>query len=89
MNNFKVNIPNPCNEKWNNMTPNKEGRFCDSCNLTVVDFTSMSIEEIKAYFSEKEGQRICGHYYAYQTTVTNSRLHQFLSKLYSVVDKRL
>jgi hypothetical protein len=88
MDRFKVNIPNPCDKQWNNMTPNEEGRFCDSCNLTVVDFTSMSTEAIKTYFENKKGQNVCGHYYAHQTTAASSRLHQILSKLYSIVDRR-
>src|SRR6266702_2471669 len=89
MDNFKVNIPNPCDKKWSAITPNTEGRFCDSCNLTVVDFTSMSPSEISFFFENKSGQKICGHYYAHQTTAKSSRFHQLLTRLYNAADRQL
>ena len=59
----KISIPKPCNENWNSMSPNKNGRFCNSCNKTVIDFTKMNNPEIQKYFIENSGQeRICGHF---------------------------
>lgn len=58
----EIFIQKPCDAGWKNMTPNSEGRFCDSCSLTVVDFTKMTNEEISAYFMKKAGERVCGHY---------------------------
>jgi hypothetical protein len=52
----------PCRIKWNEMKPSGDGRFCDSCSLTVVDFTKMTNEEIGNYFLKKSGERVCGHY---------------------------
>ena len=43
----KIRIQNPCNENWNSMLPDKKGRFCNSCNKTVVDFTKMKNTEIQ------------------------------------------
>ncbi len=51
-------ITEPCNEKWEAMTPNDKGRFCALCDKTVVDFTSMSYEEIIQTLQNKEG-RLC------------------------------
>lgn len=45
---IRISIPDPCNQNWNQMLPNEKGRYCDTCKLTVVDFTKMSNEEIKA-----------------------------------------
>lgn len=42
------------------MTPNEQGRFCATCEKTVVDFTTMSDEALIAFFEEHKGQRICG-----------------------------
>ena len=59
----KISIPKPCNENWNSMSPNKNGRFCNSCNKTVIDFTKMNNPEIQKYFTENSGEeRICGHF---------------------------
>ena len=35
-----------CNQNWDAMTPTKYGRHCKACMTTVVDFTTMSIDEI-------------------------------------------
>ena len=59
----KITIPKPCNENWNSMSPDKNGRFCNSCNKKVIDFTKMKNPEIQKYFTENSGQeRICGHF---------------------------
>ena len=59
----KISIPKPCNENWNSMSPNKNGRFCNSCDKTVIDFTKMNNPEISKYFSENSNnERICGHF---------------------------
>ncbi len=61
-----ISIPKPCHEDWNKMNPNNEGKFCNSCSKTVVDFTKMSKEEIHQYFKQKSGENTCGHFYASQ-----------------------
>ncbi|MEZ4948686.1 MAG: carboxypeptidase-like regulatory domain-containing protein [Saprospiraceae bacterium] len=54
-----ISIPKPCHEDWNAMRPNEKGRFCDSCQKTVHDFSSMSDEELIAFFEKKQGS-LCG-----------------------------
>ncbi|MNQ18206.1 hypothetical protein D3C85_312430 [compost metagenome] len=60
--NYKISIPEPCSEDWNNMTPNENGRFCMSCSKTVVDFTSMLPKEIQHYFIQNQDKKICGRF---------------------------
>jgi hypothetical protein len=43
------------------MTPNEKGRFCNSCSKTVIDFTSMSVDEIQNILYENRNNSICGH----------------------------
>lgn len=67
-----ISIPKPCHEDWNKMNPNNEGKFCNSCSKTVVDFTKMSKEEIHTYFKQKSGENTCGHFYASQLEVSET-----------------
>jgi hypothetical protein len=60
--NYKISIPEPCSEDWNEMTPNENGRFCMSCSKTVVDFSSMLPEEIQHYFIQNQNEKICGRF---------------------------
>lgn len=57
---YKITISEPCQEDWNKMTPNDQGRFCMSCAKTVVDFTAMLPEEVQHFFIQNQKQNICG-----------------------------
>lgn len=59
---LKIQIPKPCHEDWNLMTPNQQGRFCDSCAKSVVDFTQMKTPEIQQYFIQNQGKKVCGRF---------------------------
>jgi hypothetical protein len=58
---YSFKIPEPCNEDWNQMTPSAKGRFCSSCEKTVIDFTEMSSFEISNYLKENIHNGVCGH----------------------------
>lgn len=62
----KIVITNPCSEDWNSMSPATDGRFCASCQKSVIDFSSKSDEEIKAFLKDKPGERLCGRFYTHQ-----------------------
>ena len=51
--NISLHIDNPCSESWQNMTPNEQGRFCASCQKSVVDFTAMSDNELIDWFARQ------------------------------------
>ncbi|KQO33376.1 hypothetical protein ASF10_18625 [Flavobacterium sp. Leaf82] len=70
----KITIPKPCNQNWNSMIPDKNGKFCNSCNKTVIDFTKMENLEIKNYLLEKKSNQesICGHFKFDQIETENS-----------------
>jgi len=59
---LKISIPTPCHEDWEAMIPNAQGRHCNSCVKTVVDFTNMSDEEVKYFFLNKKEERVCGRF---------------------------
>lgn len=60
--NYKIAIPKPCHEDWNQMTPDQTGRFCTSCVKSVVDFTNMKASEIQDYFIKNQGKSVCGRF---------------------------
>lgn len=59
---FKLTIPKPCHENWDEMTPQDNGRFCMNCSKTVIDFSSLLPEEIQRFFIQNQNQRICGRF---------------------------
>ncbi len=63
---IQISIPSPCSEYWNKMTPAEQGRFCDSCQKCVIDFTQYTDRELYDFFSKHSGERICGRYNAAQ-----------------------
>src|SRR5687767_15951911 len=56
-----LKIPVPCHENWAEMKPDEQGRFCLSCQKTVVDFTSMTDRQVLEYFSSYTGNT-CGRF---------------------------
>jgi len=59
---MKISIPKPCNENWNEMTPEQQGAFCKVCSKVVVDFSNMSDEEVINYFAKKKEEKTCGRF---------------------------
>ena len=60
---FQLQIPEPCHESWDKMTPGDKGRFCDSCQKTVHDFTGMSDAQLIAFFKKPSNGSVCGRFY--------------------------
>jgi hypothetical protein len=56
--NIQISIPEPCHQGWQNMTPVEKGRFCASCQKTVLDFTHLSDNEIIKLVSKNDN--LCG-----------------------------
>lgn len=55
---YRIEIPEPCHEDWNLMTPQDKGRHCAVCDKVVVDFSKASKQDIINHI-KKEG-KICG-----------------------------
>lgn len=63
---IQLSIPEPCQQDWNKMTPNEQGRFCTSCSKKVVDFSSMSDTALLQYFNNLKDSNVCGRVYTDQ-----------------------
>jgi len=77
-----LEIPEPCHENWQDMTPQEKGRFCDKCCKVVVDFTNMATDKVIQFISERSSDRICGRFRPDQIVVPvaptkNSVPHRF------------
>ena len=60
--NYIISIPEPCHEDWNSMTPDANGKFCNSCSKSVIDFTNKTDAEIHVMMMERKDEKVCGHF---------------------------
>lgn len=60
-NQIVIQIPEPCHEDWDKMLPTQQGRYCESCCKTVVDFELLSDQEVLNYFAKNTG-KVCGRF---------------------------
>lgn len=56
-----LQIPEPCHEDWNKMTPVEQGRHCAVCQKNVVDFTNETDDTIIDFFKNYSG-KTCGRF---------------------------
>lgn len=56
-----VSVPQPCQQPWEEMTPDARGRFCGSCQKSVIDFSTLSDSQIVALLSDTS-QKYCGRF---------------------------
>ncbi|WP_460969583.1 hypothetical protein [Spirosoma migulaei] len=61
MRSLTIQISQPCHERWDEMQPNEQGRFCASCQKTVVDYTALSDHELVRLLS-KAPETSCGRF---------------------------
>lgn len=61
-----ITIHAPCHENWSEMTPVAQGRHCQLCSKTVIDFTEKEPEEILQYFKMQQAGKVCGRFLAPQ-----------------------
>lgn len=66
----KISIPHPCTQVWGDMQPIPNGRFCGSCQKTVIDFFGMSNTEILDILSSSS--QICGRFTDFQLLSLNN-----------------
>jgi CarboxypepD_reg-like domain len=61
--NFKNSLKKlqKCDMYWDEMKPNKNGRLCQKCDKTIIDFSNMSFTEIALKMSETN-KSTCGLY---------------------------
>ena len=81
---MKVNIPNPCAEKQEDMSPAEKGRMCKVCNTEVVDFTNWETKDIVAYI-QKSNQKVCGRISSQTTAIKEPKRKNWISFAASLI----
>src|SRR5688500_20214569 len=61
MKKINIAIPEACHENWDKMKKEEKGKFCNSCQKTVVDFTNMSDRQLAEFF-KKPASSVCGRF---------------------------
>lgn len=56
-----LDIPTPCHQNWDAMSEAEQGRYCQVCAKTVIDFSLMSNEDILQYLNTNTG-KVCGRF---------------------------
>jgi hypothetical protein len=64
---YTLSIPQPCDERWDAMTPSEKGRFCGSCQKQVVDFSGLSDREVIQLIEQTSG-KVCGRLHSSQVS---------------------
>jgi hypothetical protein len=80
MKKIQLTIPKPCHEDWNSMTTEQKGRFCSSCQKTVIDFSNMSDRQVAEFFKKPPGN-ICGRLHNDQLNRPITVSHQSKSRI--------
>lgn len=57
--NYILKIDTPCHQDWNSMTKTDIGKYCSNCSKTVIDFTSLTDNEI-IQIIDKKSDKLCG-----------------------------
>ena len=59
----RIDIPKPCSENWGTMTPTENGRHCNACNKTIIDFSAYTNKEI---LNKLKNGPTCGRFHPSQ-----------------------
>ena len=60
-----LTIPTPCPQRWQDMETLEAGRFCTSCQKTVVDFSTLTDQQVISLLAQQKGPG-CGRFRAGQ-----------------------
>lgn len=62
---IRIQIENPCHEKWDLMTPMEKGKFCENCKKQIIDYRSYSDKALISVIQSKK-EPICGLFSSFQ-----------------------
>ena len=77
---IRINIPTPCHEDWGKMQQNENGRFCQNCAATVIDFTKFTDAELINHLQQSSG-KTCGRLSLQQVNRNLKKTNEGTSKI--------
>ena len=88
---YSIQIPKPCSESWEDMTPAHGGRHCAACSKTVIDFTGWPQEAVHAFMDRQGAAKICGRFRPEQLDepVDNAQFVQKVARLQMPLCKKI
>jgi hypothetical protein len=63
---FSLEIQNPCEAKFSEMTPNAQGSFCSSCAKNVIDLSRKTNSEVAKILANSKDSSICARLKTWQ-----------------------
>lgn len=57
---IQINVPKPCHEDWDKMTPCERGRHCAVCKTPVIDYRHYTDEELLKDYFDNPDAKVCG-----------------------------
>jgi hypothetical protein len=90
---FSLEIKTPCHENFNNMIPNANGSFCNSCAKNVIDLSTKTNSEVAKFIAESKDKNICarlnvsqlGQTFEYETHPKNNNFKYAVAVAASVL----
>ena len=70
-----LQVPQPCHENWDEMSPQERGRFCKSCQKVVYDFIDGDEKRLNEAWEQEKG-KLCGRFPAPRVEVKAFQLLQ-------------
>lgn len=59
------------------MTPTSQGAFCSTCNVDVIDFSRLTLEQVKRKLLQTHGEHTCGRFDQRQLELLNSEFENW------------
>ena len=64
-----------CHQNYEQMSPCERGRYCISCNKTVIDFTNQDMDALVEALETSE--KVCGRFTRKQVTIKHKSVFNF------------
>jgi hypothetical protein len=82
---MKLQIPEPCPQKWEEMTSvNETTKFCSNCSKSIIDFSVQSDRQIKKAIYKSSGQ-LCGKFSSDQLNRSLDNVDNYFPNLRAIV----